>query len=309
MTSLSPAEEDQAVYYPNPVLNWVRDDDHAVVLTGSAVRPGKLVRLQADWHYGLGDYNGPERFTIRGARTRFRPTRKVADLIADVDGPPHTHSLQAWQAGMFGATRQCRFYFTDLHDHRSGELTVSALDFFTTAPSLEADIGMRVQIPYGPTGQLAVNGGRASTRYYVGAVIDPRLRVSLMVTSGDGSRNDLTPYLPQPRRALSPSRDDDLMFIPHDIQRPAWLPAFADGRRSMEIEVDEHTFTEVVIVPESEYVEPFADFMVGFALRVELADDPSQFILSDIVTAQGGARNRRIQRSPRFPEGAVLFRA
>jgi hypothetical protein len=65
----------------------------------------------------------------------------------------------------------------------------------------------------------------------------------------------------------------------------------------------------VVIVPESEYVEPFADFMVGFALRVELADDPSQFILSDIVTAQGGARNRRIQRSPRFPEGAVLFRA
>jgi hypothetical protein len=134
----------------NAILNWVRDDARDVVLTGSAVRAGKLVRLQAEWT-PWGNYTGPERFTIRTARTRFSSGRRVSDMLADVDGPPYTHSLHAWQAGLRSPTHQRRYYFTDLHKNKLGELTVSGLDWFTTAPSIQGDVGLTVPLPYAPS--------------------------------------------------------------------------------------------------------------------------------------------------------------
>ena len=188
-----------------PILNWVRDDARNVVLTGGAVRAGKLVRLQAEWNY-WGNYGGPEGFTIRTTRTRFSGGREVSRMVADGDGPPLTHSLHAWQAGLPSPTRQRRYLFTDLHGNRSGELTVSSLDHFTTSPSVVAEFGMAVPIPYAPRNRVAVRAGRAATKFHIGAVSDPRLRVSLMTTSGDGSPEDHTPYLPKPRHEFSPSR-------------------------------------------------------------------------------------------------------
>lgn len=291
------------MYDQSPVLNWVRDDNPEVVLTGGAVRAGKLVRLRAEWE-PWWNYTGPERFTIRTARTRFSSGHKVSEIVADVDGPPRTHSLSAWQAGLRNPARQRRYYFTDLHKNRSGDLTVSNVDFYTTAPSVQAEADLTVPLPFSPAGRLAVRAGRATTTYHIGATVDPRVRVTMMVTSGDGDRNDLTPYLRRPR-VLSPSRDQDLLFLPDRVR---WHPIFADGHRELIIEVDENQSPEVSVVPEHDYVESNAAFMVGFALRVELLSDPSQFIISDIVTVQGGSQFQRLRRPP-YPEGAVLFQS
>jgi hypothetical protein len=209
------------------ILNWVRDDARDVVLTGGAVRTGKLVRLQAEWNY-LGNYTGPERFTIRTARTRFSSGRKISDMLADVDGPPRTHSLHAWQAGLRSPNHQRRYYFSDLHRNKSGELTVSSLDFFTTAPSVQGEVGLTVPLPYAPSASVAVQAGRATTKYFVGAVTDPRVRVTLMTNSGDGSRSDLTPYLPardeQPS-LLSPGPRIDCSFLSRAHGNQSWLTA------------------------------------------------------------------------------------
>ena len=97
------------------------------------------------------------------------------------------------------------------------------------------------------------------------------------------------------------------MFIPHEFRLPAWLPALSDGSPTMEVDVDQHDLAEVSVVPQSEYVETFEDFMVGFALRVERVDDASQSVISDIVTVQGGVRDR-LFRNASYPEGSVLFR-
>lgn len=259
--------------HQNAILNWIRDDARYVVLTGGAVRVGKLVRLQAEWTY-WGNYTGPERFTIRTARTRFGFGSAVSEITADVDGPPLTHSLHAWQAGLRSPTHQRRYYFTDLHKNKSGELTVSSLDFFTTAPSIEGNIGLTVPLPYQPSSQIAVRAGRATTKYFVGAVADPKVRVTLMTNSGDGSRNDLIPYLPRPRRPLSPlSRSTDRLFF---SVRGSWQPTFADGSRSMEIDVDENNSKEISVVPERDYEETAVDFMTGFAIRVENSTNPEE---------------------------------
>jgi hypothetical protein len=289
----------------NAILNWVRDDARDVVLTGGAVRVGKLVRLQAEWT-PWGNYTGPERFTIRTARTRFSSGRRITDFLADVDGPPHTHSLSAWEAGLRSPNHQRRYYFTDLHKNKSGELTVSNLDFFTTAPSVQGEVGLTVPLPYAPISRVAVRAGRATAKYFVGAVTDPRVRVTLMTNSGDGSRDDLTPYLPRPsRRVLSPlSRDTDRLFFP---VRDSWQPVFSDGSRSIELDVDENDLEEVAVVPERDYEEIFDNFMTGFALRVENAADPDEFVISDIVTVEGGLQSRRF-RNLNYPEGSVLFR-
>ena len=156
-----------------------------------------------------------------------------------------------------------------------------------------------------PSSQIAVRAGRATTKYFVGAVADPRVRVTLMTNSGDGSRNDLIPYLPRPRRSLSPlSRSTDRLFFP---VRGSWQPAFADGSRSMELDVDENNFEEVSVVPERDYEETFVDFMTGFAIRVENLANPEEFVISDIVTVEGGLQSRRF-RSLNYPEGSLLFR-
>jgi len=290
-----------------PLLNWVRDDNREVILTGGAVRVGKLGRLQAEWP-SWGYYTRPERFTIRPARTRFGAGSRPIEIPTDVDGPPRAHSLSAWQAGVRNPRHQRRYIFTDMHKNKSGELTVSSLDHYTTTPSIEASLSATVPIPYAPAGQVAVRGGNASTRYHIGAVADPRVRVSLLVTSGDGGPSDLTLYLPRPRHTLSPSRDNDLMFIPHDVRRPGWLPALANGSPTLEVDVDEQNFAQITVIPQGDYRETSDDFMAGFAIRAERADDPAQFVISDIVTVQGGGLSRRF-RNVAYPEGGVLFRA
>jgi hypothetical protein len=295
-------QKERAVDDTNPILNWVRDDNRDIILTGGAVRAGKLLRLQAEWH-PWGSYTGPDRFTIRTARTRFGYGRKVGDIVADVDGPPRTHSLSAWQAGLRNPTHQRRYYFTDLHKNRSGELTVSDVDFFTSAPSVQAEAGLTVALPFSPAGRLAVRGGRATARYHVGATTDPQVKVTLMTTSGDGSSNDLIPYLRQPR-VLSPSRDRDLLFLPDRVR---WHPVLAGGQRELILDVDERHFAEVSVVPEHDYADSRVPFMTGFALRVENLADPSQFVISEIVTVQGGSQFRQFVRLP-YPEGGVLFR-
>jgi hypothetical protein len=287
---------------PIPILNWVRDDNKDVILTGGAVQAGKRVWLRAEWH-PWERYTGPERFTIRTARARFSNGRMVNEIVADVDGPPITHSISPWQAGLRNPTHQCRYYFTDLHKNRSGELTVSNVVFCTTAPSVHAEAHMAIPTPFGSAGRLAARAGRATTTYHIGATTDPRVKVTLMTTSGDGSPNDLLRYLRQPR-ILSPSRDRDLLFLPH---RTRWHPVFADGRRELILDVDENSFAEVSVVPESDYEEGAAPFMTGFALRVEALDDPSQFVISETVTVQGGSQFRGTNRPP-FPEGSTLFR-
>lgn len=288
-----------------PILNWVRNDNAHAVLTGGAVLAGKLVRLQARWP-DWGIYNGPERFTIRTVRSRLQISRKVTDIVADVDGPPATHSLEAWQTGNINHfSQQRRYYFTDIHNSRSGELTVSNVPQYVTAPSFEVDGSLALPVLAGGSApRLTVRGSRVKTVYHIGGISDPSVRVTLMVNSGDGSPDDLIPYLRRPRTSPR-SRTEDLLFQPGQVQ---WRPAFENGERELILDVDEDHIGEVSVVPQQPYEERRIPFMTGFALRVENVDDPSQYVISDLVTVEGGGQRFARTLRPPYPEGSVLLR-
>jgi len=295
-----------------PILNWVRDDDPEIVLTGGAVRVGKLVRLQAQWQ-PWGTYNGPERFTIRTRRTRLgmipsesMSTRVVCEFWADVDGPPKTHSLEAWQAGVINPSGQRRYYFTDLHKNKSGELTVSSLEQYTDKPTIELEGQVGLPAPLAGT-RVVARAGRARVKTRVGATTDPRVRIRLLVTTGDGGANDLSQYLDRsPTTHAVQAREDDLLFEQRPLQ---WRPVFEGGEHELVLDVDEDHPADVTVVQEGEYVDRSIPFKTAFALRVENADAPERYVISDVVTVEGGGSARSVTQRPRYPEGSVLFRA
>jgi hypothetical protein len=108
-----------------------------------------------------------------------------------------------------------------------------------------------------------------------------------MVTSGDGGSDDLVPYLQQ---VISVGRGRETREVvqlvrPERFYRNEWTPQFENGSRTLILDVDQDHATEVVIVPGQSYLEG-RRFIMGFALRVEDVDDPSRFVISDIVTVQ-----------------------
>jgi hypothetical protein len=282
-----------------PILNWVREDDHNVVITGGAVRAGKPVRMQVRWDQ-WGSYMGPERFTVHrsrkalGAFANFRTGETVTRLEADVDGPPTTHSLQAWQAGSVDPlSNQSRYYFTDAHRNKSGTLTVSNVAHYTSAPSFQVDAGFEAPLP-GRTG-VAAHAGRARTVFHIGATTDPTVRVTLLRATS----NELTAYMELQGfhgRPYSPDEFDDRR----------WRPVFEMGDSELVFDVDEDHLVEVGVVPQRPYEDRGVPFTTYFALRVETVHDPSEFVISDVVTVQDMERSRSIDPYP-YP-GVLLFR-
>jgi hypothetical protein len=295
---------------PEPILNWVRDDNWGVVLTG-AVLAGKLVRLQAEWP-PWGGYLGPDRFTIHTARSRFGPGRVVLPLWADVDGPPRTHSANAWQTGRikrFG--QQQRYYFTDAHGNRSGPLIVTNVKQYTTEPKFHLQAEGKVGLPAGAEGRLTAESGLAATKILVGGTTDPRVRVTIMTNNDSDPRRDLTPYL-GPLIGISTGRgrawtDQYLRDRFLAVNSDQWQPMFENGDKELVLDVSDERSAEVTIVPKRPYTERFRPFMTGFAVRVEDVDEPEQFVISEIVTVEGGFHGGNLRSN--YPEGSVMFRA
>ncbi|HEY2551671.1 MAG TPA: hypothetical protein VGI64_13955 [Streptosporangiaceae bacterium] len=286
-----------------PALHWVREDNHDVAING-AVLAGKLVRLQARWQH-WGSYLGPERFSIRTARSRFGPGRRVEDFWADTDGPPLTHSTDAWQTGRtnhFG--QQQRYHFEDAHRNRSGPLIVSNVSQYTAQPRFGLQASGTLGLPAGAQARLIAEAGRAATKIMVGATADPAVRVTIMTTSGAGDRDDLLPYL---RGFILEPSDPAIRLLasPGGYQ---WQPVFDSGDRHVVLNIDEDHPAEVTIVPAQPYEEHRRPFMTGFAIRAEDLDDPGQFVISDVVTVEGGTHDF-YSRQPSYPEGSVLLRA
>jgi hypothetical protein len=282
---------------PAPILNWVREDDHDVVLTG-AVLAGKQVRLQADWQ-PWGTYMGPERFSIRTARSWLSAGHKISEIWADVDGPPRTHSVSAWQTGTISSPgRQQRYYFTDARDNRSGPLVVSNVKQYTTEPRLELMAGAEAGVP-GGRARLVAQAGRAATKIMIGAVADPAVRARILVSSGNDTTDDLLRYIPGSLLA-----GIELTFPPDQ-----WLPVFENGARELVLDLDEDHSAEVTIVPEHGYEERRKPFSMAFAVRVEDVDDPEQYVISDIVTAEGGGGSAPSYGLSDYPWGTMLFRS
>jgi hypothetical protein len=295
---------------PKPILNWVRDENRDVVLTG-AVLAGKLVRLQAQWP-DWGSYMGPRHFKIRTAPSRFIRGRQVNVLPADGDGPPRTHSGSAWQTGhlrRFG--QQQRYYFADFWKNASGPLVVSNAKQYTTEPKLHLQAGAMVGLPYGAEGRLTAEAGLAGTKIMIGATEDPTVRVTIMTTNDPDPRNDLWPYL---RPLITPPHGPGVFATEYLKDRflgagrsQQWLPVFDNGEHEMVFDVSEDHFEEVTITPEQPYRERFQPFMTAFAVRVEDVTNRERFIISDVVTVEGGFHGSNLELD--YPEGSVLFRA
>lgn len=295
---------------PEPILNWVREDNWDIALTG-AVLAGKLVRLQAEWS-PWGRYMGPERFAIRTAGSRFALGHEVFSLWADVDGPPRTHSANAWQTGhikRFG--QQQRYYFTDAHRNKSGPLIVTNVKQYTTEPQFRLQAEGRAGLPVGVQGRLTAESGMAATKIMVGGTTDPRVRVTIMTNNDSGLRDDLMPYLgPLISRSSGTTRSGPDQYLRDRLLGVAgtdqWQPMFENGEQELVLDISDERSEEVTIVPRRPYAERFRPFMTGFAVRVEDVDDPDQFVISDIVTVEGGFHGGTLR--PSYPEGSVLFR-
>jgi hypothetical protein len=246
---------------------------------------------------------GPERFTIRTARSWLNASHKVNEIWADVDGPPRTHSVSAWQTGTTkGPGHQQRYYFTDAQGNRSGPLVVSNVKQYTSEPKLELLAGGEAGLPVGRA-RLVAQAGRASTKIMIGAVADPTVRVSILVSSGDNTRDDLLSYFP---RSLSRRGSP---VPPPGFGRPTqWAPVFENGTRELVLDVDEDHSAQAIIVPEHLYEEHFRPFSTAFAVCVADVDDPEQYVISDIVTVEGGSGRLRSYEPANYPAGAVLFR-
>jgi hypothetical protein len=287
---------------PRPALHWVREDNHEIAING-AVLAGKLVRLQARWGHS-SSYMGPERFTIRTARSRFGPSRPVERFWADTDGPPVTHSAEAWQTGKttrFG--QQQRYYFQDAHNNKSGPLIVSNVKQYTTEPQIQLQASGTVGLAVAAQARVAAQAGRASTKIMIGATTDPAVRVTIMTTSGTADRNDLLPYL---LPLINQGRNEPDFTMLDTVAASQWQPVFDSGSRQIELEIDEDRPAAVTIVPERPYEERQRPFMTAFAIRVEDIDDPDQFVISDVVTVEGGEIYARLSS---YRIGSVLFRA
>jgi hypothetical protein len=284
---------------PTPILNWVREDDHDVVLTG-AVLAGKQVRLQANWQPWGEMYTGPGRFTIRTARSWLGASHKVSEIWADVDGPPRTHSVSVWQTGTTkGPGHQQRYYFTDFQGYRSGPLVVSNVKQYTSEPKFELLAGAEGGFAVGHA-RLVAQAGRAATKIMIGAVADPTVRVSILDSSSDDTRDDLFSYFP---KTLF-SRDFPVELL--GFRRPTqWHPMFEDGARELVLDVDEDHSAQVTVVPESPSEDDSRPFSTAFAVRVADVNDPEQYVISDIVTVEGGGGLRSYAD---YPLGTVMFR-
>jgi hypothetical protein len=295
---------------PVPILNWVRDDNWDIVLTG-AVLAGKLVRLQAEWP-PWSRYMGPERFAIRTAGSLFVKGHEVFSLWADVDGPPRTHSANAWQTGhikRFG--QQQRYYFTDAHRNKSGPLIVTNVKQYTTEPKFVLQADGRAGLAAGVQGRLTAESGLAATKIMVGGTTDPRVKVSIMTNNDKNPRNDLMPYIDplitRSSATLRTRQDQYLRGRFLEIASDQWRPVFENGEQELILDVGYEHSEEVSIVPRMPYTERFRPFMTAFAIRVEDADDPEHFVISDIVTVEGGFHGGTLR--PNYPEGSLLFRA
>lgn len=281
---------------PKPILNWVLDGDDHVVLTG-AVLAGKRVRMQAAWPpWG---YSGPERFSVRSARSRLSRGRLTFESFADVDGPPRTHSQDSWLTGKtqrFG--QQQRYYFNDAYGNESSNLVVSNVKQWTSEPKISAEAGFAAPTPVG-TARFTAEAGRAATKIMIGATADPRVRVAI-ITSNDESSDS--------SRMLRSFRDiNEIDYSLLIRSRTYWQPAFENGERELILDVDEDHPAEVTIVPQQPYGENYDPFMIAFAVRVEAADDPDQYVISDVVTVEGGNFNVPNVR-PQYRPSQVLFR-
>lgn len=233
-------------------------------------------------------------------------------MWADVDGPPRTHSANAWQTGRikrFG--QQQRYYFTDAHKNRSGPLIVTNVKQYTTEPKFHLQAEGKVGLPAGVQGRLTAESALAATKLLVGGTTDPRVRVTIMTNNDSDPRNDLMPYL-GPLISISTGRgstrtDQYVRDRFLGVKSDQWQPMFENGEQELVLDVSDERSTEVTIVPRRPYTERFRPFMTGFAVRVEDVDDPVQFVISEIVTVEGGFHGGILR--PSYPEGSVLFRA
>jgi hypothetical protein len=285
-----------------PILSWVREDNHDVVLSG-AVLAGKLVRLQAVWPPS-GGYMGPERFAIHSPLTQFFRGSLVQELWAGLDGPPRTHSDAAWQTGKIRRIgQQQRYYFTDTHHNKSGPLVVSNVKQYTTEPKVGLQAQGTLGVQFVGQTYLMAEAGMAATKIMIGATADPTVRIRLITNTGSGDQEDLLSYF------NNNNYDDDWAILPFLLyqteRRPPWSPVLATGGRTLTVDVDNDHPAEITIVPENPYEGQLERFMVAFALRVEDVDDPEKYILSDIVTVQGGHVDTTA--GFRIPEGSVYF--
>jgi hypothetical protein len=291
---------------PEPILNWVREDDHDIIITGGAVRTGKPVNMQARWQ-PWGSYMGPERFTVHRSRKAFGALGRsfaaatVTHFVADVDGPPTTHSLQAWQAGNVDPlSNQSRYYFTDAYNNKSGTLTVSNVAHYTSAPSFQVEGDLRSPLAGSPG--ITARGGQARAIFHVGATTDPTVRVTLM----GGSSRELLTYLEQQQARFPGPRTIFTADSPRVDDQP-WRPILSTGGSEIVVDVDEDHPVEITVIPERPYTEPPFAFISAFALRVENVNDPSQFVVSDVITVEGGERRRT--QAVRSPDNSVVIRS
>lgn len=220
-------------------LHWARAEDD-VIISGTTVQAGKLVRMRADWQPSPS-YMGPEVFFLHQQRSRlFRVFRSSppapAGFEADFDGPPTTHSRDAWQAGASSVTNQARWIFKDSHQNSSGVLMVSNVAFYTSTPHFEAATRVGGAIP-GAVGaaNLTARAGNAKTIFHIGATADPVLRVSIMVPWGvgeanlrdhvEGLRAEAQSQTRNPRSSSGRGRD----IISYMQREPGpWVPAFRE---------------------------------------------------------------------------------
>jgi hypothetical protein len=285
-------------------LHWVRADDD-VIISGTTVQAGKLVRMRADWQPSPS-YMGPEIFYLRQRQSYFarllRDREALAGFEADFDGPPTTHSRDAWQAGASTLTNQARWIFTDSHKNSSSVLTVSNVAFYTSTPRFEAIAHARGPVPgaLGTVG-LTARAGNAKTVFHVGATTDPLLRIGIMVPWGEGEMN-LREHVERLRadqgRPLSPQdwaiygRDARSYLEP---EPGPWVPVFENGETELVLEVDEQNHKDVTIVPTRTVPTEFT-FRTAFAIRIVDSINTANYVISDIVTVENNRPTRSIPR-------------
>lgn len=292
-------------------LHWVRADDSSVVLSGGAVRSGKLVRLRADWQPSAR-YMGPEEFRIHedgSLLARLReiisgrgvPAHRLPGIPA-VGGPPVSMSRDKWLATASRVTRQSRYRFSDAHGNWSGPLTVSSVSQFTRQPHLEAAMSAAAGLPVGQA-SVTLTGSGGSIVHGIGATADPGLRVVIMTPWGSGEADLMSPV----QELFLDISNDDNYYVPRgggpDLRRALgwpsepgpWIPSFASDTPDF-LDVDEEHEEEIRIVPESP-VPPGMPFRTAYALRVVNIEDSFRYVISDVVEIEGDGSGQLAFRS------------
>lgn len=297
-------------------LHWCDAQNTSKILGRGAINDGKEVRMRADWLDGYQQPTGfevhEEAFFLRRLVQRLGGQwHPMAPFVTETKTPGFTVSRDTWTVRTSKVSKQSSYYFTDDQRNRSGRLPVTDATHYVTQSGLSVDEVHGEVKAHGVGMGLTVSGFGGNKRIVHGvrATTDPVLLVDQLTPHVDAPINLLghvqrlllEQFYPDQQRYA-----DDYPDVPAELsfdalieaadgyldREPTWWPTVS-YENGYELVVDEFRSAEISL----DIPDPAINwtFRTAYALQLTDANNPDNFVISDIVLVDGDGDSIRVR--------------